>query len=58
MKKRILIPILILLSFISLFVGVSSISPLDLLDFQSEETQIFLVSRFPRLVAILLAGLA
>jgi len=56
MKKRILIPILILLSFISLFVGVSSISPLDLLDFQSEETQIFLISRFPRLVAILLAG--
>ncbi|MGM0898863.1 MAG: ABC transporter permease [Bacillota bacterium] len=56
MKKRILIPILIILSFISLFVGVSSISPLDLLDFQSEETQIFLVSRFPRLVAILLAG--
>lgn len=56
MKKRILIPILILLSLISLFVGVSSISPLDLLDFQSEETQIFLVSRFPRLVAILLAG--
>ena len=56
MKKRILLPILILLSFISLFVGVSSISPLDLLDFQSEETQIFLVSRFPRLVAILLAG--
>ncbi|MFP3323080.1 ABC transporter permease [Planococcus sp. SIMBA_160] len=56
MKKRILLPILILLSLISLFVGVSSISPLDLLDFQSEETQIFLVSRFPRLVAILLAG--
>jgi iron complex transport system permease protein len=56
MKKRILIPILIVLSFVSLFVGVSSISPADLLDFNSEETQIFLVSRFPRLVAILLAG--
>ncbi|MFC4711410.1 ABC transporter permease [Planococcus dechangensis] len=56
MKKRILIPILIVLSFVSLFVGVSSISPVDLLDFNSEETQIFLVSRFPRLVAILLAG--
>lgn len=56
MKKRILIPILIILSFVSLFVGVSSITPLDLLDFQSEETQIFLISRFPRLVAILLAG--
>ncbi|HSJ36988.1 MAG TPA: iron chelate uptake ABC transporter family permease subunit, partial [Planococcus sp. (in: firmicutes)] len=56
MKKRYLIPALIILSFISLFVGVSSISPLHLLDFQSEETQIFLISRLPRLVAILLAG--
>ena len=56
MKKRYLIPTLIILSFISLFVGVSSISVVDLLDFQSEETQIFLISRLPRLVAILLAG--
>ena len=56
MKKRILIPILIILSFVSLFVGISSISPIDLLNFQSEETQIFLISRLPRLVAILLAG--
>jgi iron complex transport system permease protein len=56
MKKRVLIPILIILSFVSLFVGVSNISLSDLLDFQSEETQIFLISRLPRLVAILLAG--
>jgi iron complex transport system permease protein len=56
MKKRYLLLGLILLSAVSLFVGVSSISPLDLLDFQSEETQIFLISRLPRLVAILLAG--
>lgn len=56
MKKRYLIPALFILSVISLFVGVSSISPSDLLDFQSEETQIFLISRLPRLVAILLAG--
>ena len=56
MKKRILIPILVILSFVSLFVGVSSISPVDLLDFGSEETQIFLISRLPRLAAILLAG--
>ncbi|HSI68412.1 MAG TPA: ABC transporter permease [Planococcus sp. (in: firmicutes)] len=56
MKKRYLIPVLLILSFVSLFVGVSSISPVDLLDFQSEETQIFLISRLPRLVAILLAG--
>lgn len=56
MKKRYLIPTLIILSIVSLFVGVSSISIVDLFDFQSEETQIFLISRLPRLVAILLAG--
>lgn len=56
MKKRYLVIALILLSFLSLFVGVSSINPLDLLDFHSQETEIFLISRVPRLVAILLAG--
>ncbi|WP_252504591.1 ABC transporter permease [Sporosarcina sp. Marseille-Q4943] len=56
MKKRYLFIALLLLSFLSLFVGVSSIKPLDLLDFGSEETEIFLISRVPRLVAILLAG--
>ncbi|ETT82918.1 ABC transporter permease [Viridibacillus sp. FSL R5-0477] len=57
MKKRYLFIALILLSLISLFVGVSRISPTDLLDFESEETQIFLISRLPRLVAIILAGM-
>src|SRR4051812_18487697 len=56
MKKRYLLLGLIGLSAVSLFVGVSSISPLDLLDVNSEETQIFLISRVPRLIAILLAG--
>ncbi|GAM13463.1 ABC transporter permease [Mesobacillus selenatarsenatis] len=56
MKKRYLITSLILLSLLSLFVGVSRITPLELLDFQSEETEIFLISRVPRLIAILLAG--
>lgn len=56
MKKRYLFIALIVFSFLSLFVGVSSIKPMDLLDFGSEETEIFLISRVPRLVAILLAG--
>ncbi|WP_062107008.1 ABC transporter permease [Bacillus niameyensis] len=56
MKTWYLIAALIVASIISLFVGVSNITPLDLLDFQSEETQIFLISRVPRLMAILLAG--
>jgi iron complex transport system permease protein len=56
MKKCYLFIALLALSFLSLFVGVSSIKPTDLLDFGSEETEIFLISRVPRLVAILLAG--
>lgn len=47
---------LLVLSAASLFVGVSTVSPLDLLNLQSEDTQIFLISRLPRLIAILLAG--
>lgn len=56
MKKRYLFTAVILLSFLSLFVGASRITPMDLLDWRSEETEIFLISRVPRLVAILLAG--
>ncbi len=56
MKKRYLITAVILLSLLSLFVGASRITPMDLLDWRSEETEIFLISRVPRLVAILLAG--
>lgn len=56
MKKRYLIITLIILSLLSLFVGVSNITPMDLLNFKSEETEIFLISRVPRLIAILLAG--
>ncbi|MCJ7843520.1 ABC transporter permease [Lederbergia sp. NSJ-179] len=56
MKTWYLIVAFIVASFISLFVGVSDITPLDLLDFQSEKTQIFLISRLPRLVSIILAG--
>ncbi|MBY0121302.1 ABC transporter permease [Bacillus sp. S/N-304-OC-R1] len=56
MKKRYLIVLLIILSLLSLFVGVSDITPKDLLILHSEKTQIFLISRLPRLVAILFAG--
>ncbi|MGD6801302.1 ABC transporter permease [Rossellomorea vietnamensis] len=56
MKQRYLLAALILLSILSLFIGVSSITPMDLLDIHSEETQIFLISRLPRLAAIILAG--
>ncbi|MCR2821600.1 ABC transporter permease [Lederbergia panacisoli] len=56
MKTWYLITALIFAAILSLFIGVSNIAPLDLLDFQSEETQIFLISRLPRLMAVILAG--
>jgi len=55
-KLKVLIPILLVLCILSLFIGVSDITPFDLLDLQSEETQVFLISRLPRLLAIILAG--
>jgi iron complex transport system permease protein len=42
----------------SLFIGVTDLTPLDLLDPTAAQTRVFLVSRVPRLVAILLAGSA
>lgn len=57
MRLWMLIIAAIILSFISLFIGAIDIKPSDLLDWQSEETQIFLISRVPRLMAIILAGI-
>ncbi|MCI2252897.1 ABC transporter permease [Domibacillus sp. 8LH] len=56
MKKRYLVLLLILLSFASLFIGVTTISPLDLFRFSDHQTQIFWQSRVPRLISILIAG--
>jgi len=56
MKIRYLLTATVVLSIVSLFIGVVDIKPSDLLDFKSEETRLFLISRVPRLVAILLAG--
>lgn len=46
----------IILSLISLFIGAIDIKPSDLFDFNSQQMQIFLISRIPRLLAIILAG--
>lgn len=58
MKKRYLIPALILLSLISLFIGVTDIKPSDIFNLTGDQAQIFLVSRFPRLLSIILAGMS
>ncbi|QCR34020.1 ABC transporter permease [Lysinibacillus sp. SGAir0095] len=56
MRLWMLIIAAIILSFISLFIGAIDIKPSDLLDWNSRELQIFLISRVPRLIAIILAG--
>jgi iron complex transport system permease protein len=56
LKLKYLVLLLFSFSFISLFIGASHISPLDLLDLGSEETEVFLISRLPRLASIVLAG--
>ncbi|MEB1807211.1 MAG: ABC transporter permease [Bacillaceae bacterium] len=56
MKLRYLFLALILLSLTSLFIGVKGISPLDISNLTEEQAQILWVSRFPRLVSIILAG--
>ncbi|NLK22266.1 MAG: ABC transporter permease [Epulopiscium sp.] len=57
MKKRYLISILIILSFTSIFIGVKEISPLDILNLNEDKIQILLLSRLPRLVSIIAAGM-
>ncbi len=56
MKLWYLVVATVIMSCISLFLGATDITPMDLLDFNSEETEIFLISRIPRLIAIILAG--
>ncbi|MFZ7155591.1 ABC transporter permease [Avibacterium avium] len=55
-KRRYLFILLLLFSGISLFLGVSTVNLQGLLTFDSAQWQIFLISRVPRLVSILIAG--
>lgn len=55
-KRRYLFILLLLLSGISLFLGVNTVNLQGLLAFNSAQWQIFLISRVPRLVSILIAG--
>ncbi len=56
MKIRYTLSVLIVLAFISLFVGVSNISIMDIFHLTETQVEILMISRFPRLVSILIAG--
>ncbi|WP_121611243.1 ABC transporter permease [Mesobacillus foraminis] len=58
MKLIYLVISFIVLSITSLFIGVQNISPLELFNLSEEQAHILLVSRFPRLVSIILAGVS
>lgn len=57
MKKRYLLVSLIVLSFISLFVGASNVTIQDLLSGNIDKIQIVLISRLPRVISIIIAGM-
>lgn len=58
MKKRYLLAALILLSLVSVFIGVKDISPLDLFHLTDEKAQVLWISRIPRLISIMIAGMS
>ncbi|MBY7142228.1 ABC transporter permease [Virgibacillus sp. NKC19-3] len=58
MKLRYLFIALIILSVTSVFLGVSEMTPLDLFSLTEGQAQILLVSRIPRLLSILIAGMS
>lgn len=58
MKRRHLVIILIVLSVTSLFVGAHTFSPLDLFKQDALVTRVLLLSRVPRLISLILAGMS
>ncbi|MFC0323261.1 ABC transporter permease [Gallibacterium melopsittaci] len=55
-KRRYLLLFLVVLSFFSLLIGVSSVTLTGLLSFDYEQWQVLMISRVPRLISILIAG--
>lgn len=58
MKIKYLLPLLLILSFASLFIGVQDISPLDLFRLDDEDVQTLVISRIPRLLSVLIVGVS
>lgn len=58
MKIRYLIILLIIFSILSVFIGVTNVTPLDIFDLSEAQKQVLLVSRIPRLLSIVIAGMS
>ena len=57
MKKKYLVIILVILSILSLFVGVTDIKLGDIFALDNTKIEILLTSRVPRLISIVVAGI-
>ncbi|MFC7746851.1 ABC transporter permease [Lentibacillus kimchii] len=58
MKRWHLVVVGVLLSFTSIFIGVSDIAPWDIFNLTDEQMKMLTVSRLPRLISIIIAGAA
>ncbi|RRJ62521.1 ABC transporter permease [Paenibacillus oralis] len=58
MKTRYLAAMLIVLSLVSLFIGVKGVSLPGLLRLDADQWEIFRISRIPRLISIIIAGVS
>ena len=58
MKLWMLVLALVLFSVTSLFVGVTDISPWDVFSLSQDQLEVMMISRFPRLISIIIAGVS
>lgn len=56
MKTIHLVIILIILSIISIFIGVQDLSVIDILYFKKDAIELLVLSRFPRLISVIVTG--
>ncbi|MBE1443722.1 ABC transporter permease [Paenibacillus sp. OAS669] len=58
MKLRYLVILLIILSIASVFIGVKDIKPWDIFKLSDDQLQVLFISRLPRLISIIIAGVS
>ncbi|WP_077324300.1 ABC transporter permease [Virgibacillus siamensis] len=58
MKIRYLVTAVLILSFISVFIGVSDVAPWEIFWLSDDQLEILMISRVPRLISILIAGMS
>lgn len=58
MRKTYLVLALIVLSVLSLFIGAKDLTLTDIVQWNEEKVEVLLISRFPRLISILIAGMS